>query len=748
MSYTALLLTVLVVIFFYDIIFLGKTLKCTNTIAHVLSTGVYGQENNYVSSTPVIDSSPGVGEEIGAEYKRQNYLKGNMPLWNPYQAGGYPFLASMGSSMFNPFEIILYILPSKYSWDVYMLFRLLFSGFFMYLYMRELKYSVTASLTSAIAYMFSAPMIIHVSDIHPNPSMLFPMFFFIMEKLYQNQNKMTVIATSIVIALSVFSGFPEHVTMISLIGLAYFLLRCITGKEKFLKSFCNISLAFTLGIFTGLIVIIPFIEFLFLNGWTNHDPETGLKAVNPDQILYIFIPYFKGLFYNYYIGITPFLLIFMAFRRKEDNNIIYYFGILLFLLIGKIFGFPLINLLGSLPILNMIHFPFNTGQVLSFITSILAGAGMEHLYSGKIRSASVYISILICMVITSLPCAIYPADIFNSKVYYHIVIKFILLLSALMTYLFLRHNHKRTAIIFSVILSIEMFSFIPRERLKKLDSFPEVPYIKFLKKEQVIHNCRSRVYGIQGTLYPNVATAYQIDDLGFYLPLVINNFAKFFHKLVNADYFTGDFFPALRQNIDFKNNMLDMLNLEYLLLPRELYLEDPRWKQVYAGEVNIYRNIRVLPRVFTVHRAIFLKTDKETLEFLKQNTENLNKICVIYDEEIKEKPDFSPEGSEALIIRYDTDEVIIDASMKNPGFLVLNDMYYPGWKVFVDNKEEKIYRTNFLFRSVFLKEGNHKVRFIFFPYSYYTGKIISLAVIYILFVMIGKRKYVIVKGEG
>jgi uncharacterized membrane protein YfhO len=67
-------------------------------------------------------------------------------------------------------------------------------------------------------------------------------------------------------------------------------------------------------------------------------------------------------------------------------------------------------------------------------------------------------------------------------------------------------------------------------------------------------------------------------------------------------------------------------------------------------------------------------------------------------------------------------------------------IYYPGWKVFVDNKEEKIYRTNFLFGSVFLKEGNHTVRFVFFPYSYYGGKIISLAVIYMLFVMIGKRE--------
>lgn len=737
--YALLLFTALVVIFFYDIIFLGKTLKCTNTIPQVLSTGVYGQENNYISSIPVLDTSSAVEDETEVEYKKKNYRKGNMPLWNPYQAGGYPFLASMRSSMFNPFEIINYILPSKYSWDVYLLFRLFFSGLFMYLYMRELTYSFPASLTSAIAYMFSAPVIIYINDIQLNPSMLFPVLFFIMEKLYQNQSKKNIIATSSVIALLIFSGFPEHVTMISIIGVGYFLFRSATGKEKILKSFGNISLAFTLGILTGFIVIIPLIEFLFFNGWTNHAPGTGLKSINLTKILYMFIPYFKQAFYQYYIGIIPFLLIFLAFTGKKDNKIIYYFGTVLFLLTGKIFGLPLINMIGYIPVLNLIHFPYNTGQLLAFIVSILTGTGIEQIYSGKIKPFFVYITVLICITLISLPHIIYPSDIFNNLVYGHIFIKFILLFSALLLYICFKNNHKKTAIIFSVILSIEMFSFIPRERLKRLESFPEVPYIQFLKKEQLMNNSRGRVYGIGGTLYPNIATVYEIDDLGFYLPVFTDNFTKFFNKLVNPEYFTDRFFPALRQNIDFKNEMLNILNLEYLLLPAELYIDDSNWKQIYSGEINIYRNIRALPRVFIVHRAVFLKSDQKTLDFLKENQGNLNKICVIYDEEIPEKPDFPPHGSNARIIKYDTDEVIINASMKKAGFLIFNDIYYPGWKVFVDNKEEKIYRTNFLFRSVFLKEGDHTVRFVFFPYSYYTGKIISLAVIYILFIMIGKR---------
>jgi hypothetical protein len=119
--------------------------------------------------------------------------------------------------------------------------------------------------------------------------------------------------------------------------------------------------------------------------------------------------------------------------------------------------------------------------------------------------------------------------------------------------------------------------------------------------------------------------------------------------------------------------MLNILNLEYLLLPAELYIDDSNWKQIYSGEVNIYRNIRALPRVFIVHRAVCLKSNRETLDFLKQNPGNLNKICVIYDEEIPGKPDLPPDDSKARIIQYDTDEVNINASMKKAGFLIFND---------------------------------------------------------------------------
>lgn len=72
--------------------------------------------------------------------------------------------------------------------------------------------------------------------------------------------------------------------------------------------------------------------------------------------------------------------------------------------------------------------------------------------------------------------------------------------------------------------------------------------------------------------------------------------------------------------------------------------------------------------------------------------------------------------------------------MENDGFLVLSDTYYPGWKAYVDGKRSEIYLTNYLVRSVYLKKGEHIVKFIYLPFAFILGVIISFAaMLYLIF---------------
>ena len=58
--------------------------------------------------------------------------------------------------------------------------------------------------------------------------------------------------------------------------------------------------------------------------------------------------------------------------------------------------------------------------------------------------------------------------------------------------------------------------------------------------------------------------------------------------------------------------------------------------------------------------------------------------------------------------------------------MVLTDIYYPGWKAFIDETETKIYRADGLVRAIFIPEGQHTIEFVYQPESYYNGIIISL----------------------
>jgi len=222
------------------------------------------------------------------------------------------------------------------------------------------------------------------------------------------------------------------------------------------------------------------------------------------------------------------------------------------------------------------------------------------------------------------------------------------------------------------------------------------------------------------------------------LPVLDKKITEFFRELIDPKYFTRDFFPAIRFYIDVDNDFFNIINLKYIICKNNMFLPpESKWKLIYSNEVNIYENTMAFSRAFIVSRAKFFQSEAEILKAMKEKKDNLKEVCYIYgtEESIKNyKPLSTSNGSKVRIIDYETDEVLLDVFMDKPGFLVLNDMYYPGWTVLVDGKIEQVFRTNYLFRSVFLPEGKHMVRFIFFPLSYYISKFISLLTIYMMFI--------------
>jgi hypothetical protein len=64
-----------------------------------------------------------------------------------------------------------------------------------------------------------------------------------------------------------------------------------------------------------------------------------------------------------------------------------------------------------------------------------------------------------------------------------------------------------------------------------------------------------------------------------------------------------------------------------------------------------------------------------------------------------------------------------------PGWLILRDLHYPGWKALVDGRPVPLYAADGVFRAVRLEAGSHEVAFRYRPISLFLGVILTLLTI-------------------
>jgi hypothetical protein len=93
------------------------------------------------------------------------------------------------------------------------------------------------------------------------------------------------------------------------------------------------------------------------------------------------------------------------------------------------------------------------------------------------------------------------------------------------------------------------------------------------------------------------------------------------------------------------------------------------------------------------------------------------------------------ERADIQITNEHSNQLKIRVQTPSPGWLVLSDVWYPGWRAHVDGDTSLIWRANYLFRAVRLEGGEHEVVFSYTPWSFYLGSITSLMAAIILWLV-------------
>jgi hypothetical protein len=86
------------------------------------------------------------------------------------------------------------------------------------------------------------------------------------------------------------------------------------------------------------------------------------------------------------------------------------------------------------------------------------------------------------------------------------------------------------------------------------------------------------------------------------------------------------------------------------------------------------------------------------------------------------------EGDKIELKSYQPDELLYSSHASEEKLAVFSEIWYPkGWKCYIDGKESQYFRTDWTLRGLIVPAGDHEIKFIFRPVSYYTGNKVSLA---------------------
>jgi len=77
-------------------------------------------------------------------------------------------------------------------------------------------------------------------------------------------------------------------------------------------------------------------------------------------------------------------------------------------------------------------------------------------------------------------------------------------------------------------------------------------------------------------------------------------------------------------------------------------------------------------------------------------------------------------------VRYGLNEVELAVRTPVSGYLVLSDVYYPGWRATVDGAPAEVLRADYVFRAVMLPPGEHTVRMEFASWTWRVGLAVSI----------------------
>ena len=722
----------------------------------------------------------------------ESFRFGELPLWNRHMAMGFPLLAAFQSGVFYPPHLLFLILSFFAAIRVIFIFHFLIAGIGAYYLCRNWKFPPYLSIVGALLFALGGT-VVSLSNLlnHFQTAVWLPWVILSWEKLLSSRSWKNFLAFILITAMQFLAGSPE-LFAISMV------LVLIDGM-KVRQSVPAISHGKLLSVFLGanllvlglvMVQVLPTAE-LFLES-RRQQPIPSQEAfhwsLKPASLLNLF-------FLDKEIDLTTSKGIRLFFGREAPFFVSYYlgaisaFGISLWLYFSSLrekitllslLAASLIVALGSytpiypflfrhLPFLGAFRFPekffFFTYVLLLYMA--LKGLGDLLLHNKDSTKGPFAALAIVCVVWVGLHIfssfnldllarfiAPQSGSSLSSPDHAKIVAgtmsnldRQVVLSLGFLLLIVLAKTKAIQLPLFAVLLVSAVF--VDLAWAHKSFLFPLHPGFAY-ESQRILQTRETDLnrffYFPSGQdLHPSSITVLGAPTLKESIALSFKNFLPNAGLLYGVDYFQEidalgrqpytDFLFFANQ-LDFTRQMklLRTFNVKHLLAFRPLAEKGITLIRHFPDNFSwLYKIEGTIPRAYVVNKAAVENDSKQVLRLLSSAGFDPT-LEVVLDREIPMPPTRQLKAT-AKIVRYENELVTVATSADNEAILVLADSYYPGWKAFVDGREEVIRRANLFFRAVPLPVGNHTVEFRYEPRSFTFGLVISAATLVALAVV-------------
>ena len=720
---------------------------------------------------------------------REAITQGDVPLWTPLSSQGRPFASQLLKSFFHPLTAIAVLLPISYGFSLLTMAKLFLAALFMYLFLRRLGVGQAGSLLGGIAYMFSGFNIVWLMWTHTTVSSFAPLLFLQTENLLRKPTLRNSALLGLVIAIMVLGGFPAVAGYFFYAAGLYFIVRFIQIVLKdgldWRMGWTAGAFGLSFALAAGLVAFqaLPSLEFADFVDVGDQRSALSNSSVPIKQALQLVFPNFfgnqvfghelRGL-ENFnessgYVGIVALIIASFGFvvgvRRKRAPPV--FFGVLAllsFLIIYSDTG-PLRSLVSHLPVFDLNP---NTRMlsVFGFAAAGAAAFGLDDVLrirpTGRLQravplalagSAALLAGVVAFLVFETNGRRAFLSDLLDdfppldlhalgqldfesfrlATVAFGLVL---VMLFAILLALHFRRALPPAAVAAGVLalVAADLFVFAYRQNPTVPDKYfyAETPAIEFLEASLLPHE---RMASFDDTfMIPGTQAFYGLNSA----------FSHGLHSKRHRDlilaFSDNAFVPrtAVRPqsaSTRFDSPIVDLLGIRYLTFGPtfDLFKTHPeaatKYELAYSNpeELRIYENKDFAP-AFLV-RSVKLAAPSQILRELSSS--HFKPRSLAYVEE-PPPPGWmaapsapSNSMSAVTVSRYESDVVTYEVETGSNVLLVTPELFYPGWAAYVDGERTEIYRTNYVFRGVFLSAGQHEVKFSYRPSSFRAGVIIS-----------------------